>query len=143
MNMDREGEKSKVIGHSCLDQSSPIIPLCFDNIPISPYEAALWHTRPAWTQKSLLLLVTPHKLNLHSEYFGRDVPDAKIWINIKALREAMCLYASAESWRKFSSARPPTLFSMVENELTCMEIGLLLEVKLERASLCLIFLREG
>lgn len=34
--IDREADKHKVIWHGHLDQSSPIIPRCFDNIPISP-----------------------------------------------------------------------------------------------------------
>lgn len=101
MIIDGEAEKHNVIRHGHLDQSSPIIPLCFDNIPISPYGPALWHTPPSRRQKSLLLLVMVRKLNLHTEQFCWDVPDARSWINIKALRAAVCLYASTEGRGKF------------------------------------------
>lgn len=92
-----------MIGHGHLDQSSPIIPLCFDNIPISPYGHALWHAPLSRRQKSLLLLVMAHKLNLHTEEFCWDVPDARSWINIKALRADVCLLGSSEGRGKFFS----------------------------------------
>lgn len=44
--------KREVIGHGHLDDSFPIIPLCFDNIPISPYGPTLWHTPASRLQKA-------------------------------------------------------------------------------------------
>jgi len=113
-------DKHEVEGYGHLPLcSSPIIPLCFDNIPRSPCRATLWHSPASQMQRSLLLLVMPHKLNLHTEKFCWDVPDAKIWINMKAPKAAMCLYASVENQRKYF--RP---------NLTCIATVLLFKANL-------------
>lgn len=112
--------------HGHLDQSTPIILLYFDNIPISPYGHALWPTLLSRRQESLLFLVMAHKLNLHTEEFW-DVPDAGSWINIKALRVDMCLLGSSKHrgeifFFPFFKAKThgPTLFSRVEtNQPVC------------------------
>lgn len=99
--------------HRHLDQSTPIILLYFDNIPISPYGHPLLSRR----QESLLFLVMAHKLNLHTEEFFWDVPDAGSWINIKALRVDMCLLSSSKHQGEIFSplflrcnVRPHSLF---------------------------------
>lgn len=73
-----------------LDWSSPIIPLCFDNIHR--------HTQPSWVHKAFCCWLYLTNWIFHTEYFCWDVPDSKIWINIKALRATVCLYASSEGW---------------------------------------------
>lgn len=83
---------TKVNGPRHLDQSSAVIPLRFANILISPYGHAHWHILLSQRWESLLLLVMAHKLNLHTEQYCWDAPDARGWINIKALRADVCLH---------------------------------------------------
>lgn len=89
--------KAKVIRPEPAAQRSPITALCFDNIPISPDGPALWHAPAPRRHSGLLLLLTAHKLNLHTRQFCRDVPDARSWINIKAPGlQPLCLCASSD-----------------------------------------------
>lgn len=71
--------------------------LCAFTIPSwDIWSVAPWHTPPSQMQRSLLLLVTSHKLNLHNEHFCWHVSDTKIWRNMKAAGAAVCF--CCQSW---------------------------------------------
>lgn len=101
-----------MIGHR-LVWSSPIIPSCFDNVHR--------HTK---LQNAFCCWLSLTNWIFHSEYFCWDVPDSKIWINIKALRATVCLYASLGSWGYVllgSSTQPVQVFHC-GIKLTCVGI---------------------